>query len=506
VSYLRNYPFPIRMIAWALRMSIATLSDWDKLFDSNLVPYKRPERRGKCGKVTIDIVRSVVNKAKEIQNQGHRIRIKQFCRTLREELTIDLGRQTIQEILVANDLYAPTTRIRRPHFYRNICRRIPNGLLSLDGSEFIVTVDGKPYTFNLELGVDVGSFCHTGFDISKTETAQTIIAVLEKHRRNYGLPLGVLFDHGSANLSDEVARWLQKHGIERVPVGPGNPKGNGTDEGAFSQLKNMLGSLEVNTSSPEQLGKDILNMLVSLYTKMRNQLPLRRVSSTPEMVMETGSSDQERQHEKDRILAHKASKIVSGEEQEKLDCLYTVIKQYDLLLDDASMKRAELTIKHYSLHVIHKTERAFVEAVTRKQDRKNIAYFFGILKNIQQEEDDQVYKDYCREKFEYLRMLNDERQEQKIQSPKPSVALVVDMALTAIGQSRIVQDIALRKCSEWLKNIFGSAKYGAAVKKRIQERIGKMSNLTIIQKETAWEWIAPLLNEKAGQGSVTSIS
>ena len=494
------------MIAWALRMSIATLSDWDRLFDSNLVPYKRPERRGKSGKVTIEIVRSVVNKAKEIQSQGSRIRIKQFCRTLKEELTIDLGRQTIQEILVANDLYAPATRIRRPHFYRNICRRIPNGLLSLDGSELIVTVDGKPYTFNLEFGVDVGSFCHTGFDISKTETAQTIIAVLEKHRRDYGLPLGVLFDHGSANLSDEVARWLQKHDVERVPVGPGNPKGNGTDEGAFSQLKNMLGSLEVNTSSPEQLGKDILNMLVSLYTKMRNQLPLRRGASTPEMVMETGSSDQERQHEKDRILAHKASKMPSGEEQEKLDCLYAEIKQHDLLLDDASMKRAELTIKHYSLHAIYKTERAFVEAVNRKQDRKNIAYFFGILKNIQQEEDDQVYKDYCREKFEYLRMLNDGRQEQKIQSSKPSIALVVDMTLTAIGQSRIVQDIAIRKCTEWLKTIFGSAKYSAAVKKRIQEQIGKMSNLTITQKETAWEWICPLLNVKAGQGSVTPIS
>ncbi len=44
------------------------------------------------------------------------------------------------------------------------------------------------------------------------------------------------------------------------------------------------------------------------------------------------------------------------------------------------------------------------------------------------------------------------------------------------------------------------------VKKWIQEHIGKMSNLTITQKETAWEWIAPLLNVKTGQGSVTTIS
>jgi transposase InsO family protein len=506
VSYLRNSPFPIRMTAWALKMSIATLSGWDKLFDPNLVPYKRPEKRGKSRKVTIEIVRSVVTKAKEIQAEGGRIRIKQFCRRVREELKIDLGRKTVQEILIANDLYASATRIRRPRFYRNICRRIPNSLLSLDGSEFVVTIDGKPYTFNLELGVDVGSFCHTGFDIRRTETAQAVIAVLERHRRNYGLPLGVLFDHGSANLSNEVAKWLQKHGVEKVPVGPGNPKGNGTDEGAFSQLKNVFGSLKVETFSPEQLGKDILNMLVSVYIKMRNQLLLRRSSRTPETIMETGSSAQERQHDKESILAHKESKIPSDEEQKNLDCLYTVIKQHDLLLDDASMKRAELTIKQYSLSAIQKTERAFIEAVNRKPDRKNIAYFFGILKNIQQEEDDQIYKDYCREKYEYLRMLNDERQEQKRQSSKPTIALVVEMALSTTGQSETVQDIAKRKCSEWLTAIFDTAKYGAAVKKRIQEQIGTMGNLTVSNKEAVWEWIAPLLNVNAERGSVTSFS
>lgn len=106
-------------------MSITTLSDWDKLFDSDMVPYKKPEKRGKSAKVTIEIVRTIVAKAREIQAQGKKIRIKQFCRTIRDELGIELGRKTVQEILVANDLYAPSTRIRRPLFYRNICRRIP---------------------------------------------------------------------------------------------------------------------------------------------------------------------------------------------------------------------------------------------------------------------------------------------------------------------------------------------------------------------------------------------
>jgi hypothetical protein len=494
------------VIAWTLQMGITTLSDWNKLFDPDMFPYKKPERRGKSATVTIEIVRSIVEKAREIQAKGKKIRIKQFCRTIRDELAIELGRKTVQEILVANDLYAAATRIRRPRFYRNICRRIPNGLLSLDGSEFVVTIDDKPYKFNLELGVDVGSFCHTGFDIRQTETSQAVIAVLGNHRKSYGLPLGVLFDHGRANMSDDVAKWLQDNGVERVPVGPGNPKGNGTDEGAFSQMKSVLGSLNVRTSSPEQLGSDILNMLVSVYIKMRNKLSLRRSSSSPEAAMRTKNSDQKSQHEKERIQVHKESRMPSGEEQQKLDSLHTVIKQHVLLLDDASMKRARLTIKSHSLSAIHKTERAFVEAVNRKQDRKNISYFFGILKNIQKEEDDQVYKDYCREKYDYQRMLTDERQEQKMHSSRPTIDLVIDMALAATGQSEKMQGVAIRKCSEWLNVIFGTASYCAAMKKRIHVQIGKITSLTVTQKEAVWEWIAPLLNVNAGRESVTSIS
>ncbi|HBS27636.1 MAG TPA: hypothetical protein DD827_11055 [Gammaproteobacteria bacterium] len=494
------------MTAWTLHMSIATLSDWNKLFDPDMVPYRKPEKRGKAGKVTIEIVRIIVAKARDIQGKGKKIRIKQFCRTIRDDLAIELGRKTVQEILVANDLYAPSTRTRRPLFYRNICRRIPNGLLSLDGSEFVVTIDDKPYKFNLEIGVDVGSFCHTGFDIRQTETSQAVIAVLEEHQKHYGLPLGVLFDHGSANMSEDVAKWLEDKGVERVPVGPGNPKGNGTSEGAFSQLKSVLGTIDVKTSSPEELGKSVLNILVSVYTKMRNKLSLRGSTYSPEVAMRTEISEQEYQHEKERIRIHKESEKTTDEDQQKLDSLYTVIKQHDLLLDDASMKRAESIIKSHSLTAIHKTERAFTLAVNRKQDRKNVSYFFGILGNIQQEEDNQIYKDYCREKYDYQRMLADELQEQKIQSLKPTIALVIDMALAVKGQSEKMQGFAIKKCGEWLNIIFGTTSYCAVVKKRIQGQIGKTTSLTVTQKEAVWEWIAPLLNVNAGCESVTSIS
>lgn len=80
------------------------------------------------------------------------------------------------------------------------------------------------------------------------------------------------------------------------------------------------------------------------------------------------------------------------------------------------------------------------------------------------------------------------------------------MALAAMGQSGKMQDVAMRKCVEWLNVIFGTTSYCAAMKKRIHVQIGMTTSLTVTQKEAVWEWIAPLLNVNAGRESVTSIS
>jgi transposase InsO family protein len=60
--------------------------------------------------------------------------------------------------------------------------------------------------------------------------------VLDSHRNRWGIPVGVLCDHGSANISADVQRYFGDLGIEPLPLGPGNPKSNGTEEGVNSQL------------------------------------------------------------------------------------------------------------------------------------------------------------------------------------------------------------------------------------------------------------------------------
>ena len=107
------------------------------------------DERGKAGEVTVETVRKIVDIAKDMRDKGQRLRLKSFTRRLSVEAEISLGSKTVADILVANDLYQVSTRRRRPGFYQKLKQSIPNGLISVDGSEFKVIVDGVCYKFNL---------------------------------------------------------------------------------------------------------------------------------------------------------------------------------------------------------------------------------------------------------------------------------------------------------------------------------------------------------------------
>lgn len=65
---------------------------------------------------------------------------------------------------------------------------MPNGLLSIDGSEVVVWLGDTAYVFNVELSVDVATFAHTAFSVGDSETADVVIKVLESHRQGWGAP------------------------------------------------------------------------------------------------------------------------------------------------------------------------------------------------------------------------------------------------------------------------------------------------------------------------------
>jgi len=58
-------------------------------------------------------------------------------------------------------------------------------------------------------------------------------------------------------------------------------------------------------------------------------------------------------------------------------------------------------IAFYNMKAILAAEEAFVKVVNKKKDRATLSYFFGILKRIQQEQDDQAYEQHCPARYNY---------------------------------------------------------------------------------------------------------
>ncbi len=332
----------MRETAWVLHMPASTLIGWDKDFDADMKPIVVPDMRGRKRKLDIEMVRSIVTKAQAMKACGKRIRIKSFCAQLAGQ-GICVSHKKVRQVLIANDLMAPETRKKRPRFYQSLGQKIPNGLLSIDGSQVTVWLADTPFTFNVELAVDVASFTHTGFSIADTETADEIIKVMEEHRKKWGTPIGVVCDHGSANLSGDVREYLDKLNIELAPAGPGNPKGNGTDEGAFSHLKNALGNVRLKMSSPKELAKSVLYALISVYIHMRNRLCLRNGSNMPLDKMTAPVTEQQRCDQRQQLKDHKRAPI-NEQDQLKVDRLHWIIEHFGIKPDPLALDRARLEV------------------------------------------------------------------------------------------------------------------------------------------------------------------
>ncbi len=464
-------------------MKNSTLSEWNRYFDKQLNALHVVDMRGKAFKVTTELVRKVVRAAQQEKDEGKRLRIKSFTRKLTEQGLV-LSRKTVANILIANNLYKVRIQKERPLFYQSLQQSIPNGLVSVDGKEFKVVIDNEIHKFNLELSVDVQSFLHSAFSIADTETTAEFIKVLESHCAQWGKPLALVTDHGSANLSNRAQTYLRNNDIEILPAGPGNPKGNGTVESAFSGMEKVIGTIHLDTSSPHALAKGVLEKIISVYVTMRNKLSRRNTKYSPEQMIGAPVTVQQRQQQKDHFKKRAESRQ-KPEETTKQGRLQLLVGHYGMRVDEKSMKRAIKCIKHYDLEVIGKTEKAFLRAISRDQERCNLAYFFGILKNIQAETDTAKYEDYCRKRYNYLQMKDRERKEQEIAKDRATVEVMVDTLLAALacplGQ---VKDVTINQAKRMTLELKKQYSYVTALKKKVLDAVNQMGEVSLKQRNT----------------------
>jgi len=477
-------------------LKISALSEWSQFFDEGMTPLVLLDERGKTGKVTVEIVRKIIDIAKEMRDKGQRLRLKSFTRRLSTEAEISLSSKTVADILVANDLYQVSTRRRRPRFYQKLKQSIPNGLISVDGSEFKVILDGVCYKFNLELAVDVQSYLHSAFSVSGSETAEEVIRVIEAHRTLLGSPLAMVSDHGSGNLSGEVKDYLSRCQIKLLPAGPGNPKGNGTAESAFSGIKEVVGSIVLNSSSPALLAKSVLEKIISVYITMRNRLPLFGDRQSPEEIMRHPASQEVRQQKGDHYK-QRAQKPDDPDRQRKIDRIGWLISYHNLNIDEPSLKRAQTCIVYYDQEAIAKSEEAFLTAIRRDQNRRTMPYFFGILKRVQKEMSEQKHQDYCYKRYNEQQMKERDRQKHQgmVEMAQPTtienlVAMLQEVLKTKVG---FIRETSIRLVKQMLQNLKDQYQYMGVLKKKISDALGAVQSLSLTQRQEAFNLVEECL-------------
>lgn len=476
-----------------LHLKMSTLAEWNTRFDERMRPLVKPDRRGRSAKVTAALVRAVVQLAEEYKANGGRLRIKAFTRHLGAH-DILLSSKTVSEILIANDLHGARVRKRRPRFYQQLRQKHANGLVSVDGKEFKVMLGTDIYRLNLELCVDVNSFTHSGYSIAASETAEEAIKVLEMHRRAWGSPLAMVTDHGSANLAGNTLDYLKRHDIEILPAGPANPKGNGTVEGAFSEMAEVIGAIHLDTTSSQTLVTSILTKIVSVYVTMRNRLPRRGDKMSPLSAMARPVAEKLRKAEKDRYRRRGQPPVTGTEQSDKLTRLHWLLDHHQLDVAGPVLKRAEKCIVWYDFAVIASAEAAFLKGVSRDDNRKTLPYFFGILKNMQEETDIIKQKEYCRQRYHYQQMVERERQQAK-ESEQISLQTLVDMLRSAIALPiASVKEIAMRQVERMVVQLKEQYRYLGVLKKRVFEALAGINDVSMVQRQEMIDWVEQLSN------------
>lgn len=474
-------------------MKLNTLSEWNKLFDKEMNPLVRPERRGKSGKVTSDIVRQIIEVAEKVLEKKKYIHLKLFIQLLRDEHKIELSEKTIAEILIANDLYQPSTRKRQPTYYQSLKQNIPNSLISLDGSEFKVIMGEDIHKFNVELATDVKTFHHDAHETTDTEVSECVIDVVEKRKTSWGTPLGVLIDCGTANLSGETITYFKENNIEWVPVGPGNPKGNGTDEGAFSQMKKVIGQIVLDTSSSRALAKSVLNKIIEVYITMRNRTPRVGENLTPDQAIAREITTEERELHRKRYQEMRRE-TEDPSRQEKRERLDWIIKHHGLEVDQYALDRAYKCIIAYDLKAINQSEEAFIVAIRRDMRRCKLPYYFGILKRIQKDLDDAAYQKYCRNRYHYVEMLKQEMLSKERGEETITVEDLAQMLKAVVTAGpRFIKDYCLRQVESLVQQLQKQYKYIGALKSKISEALGEIGALSFEQRKEAFQLVESYL-------------
>jgi hypothetical protein len=388
-----------------------------------------------------------------------------------------------------------------------IIRFSPNAVWGSDGKQMNIIINGVKFKWVWQCLIDYKTTVIVGGFIGQEETTQNLLEAIKDSKEKTGVvPLGIVIDNKLSENLPPIREFLDKYGIEIVKIFPGNAKSNGILEGNFNIFERWVGGkVVIQGDDPEALSRSIAQMLVEIFTRLRNHYPRKIISyKTPEETLKEAEDnpptpkETQRMKEKIKELADRLKKEqkiteISTRKQTAIDVAVQTVRP-----KDEDTFRKSLSHYNYPHYLILQAIAIFsTRCQLYPENNYDHTYFGGILRNLVNDRyieklntnlNDVFYHD-----FEELLHKNetDLIQEIKADPVKTVHALVVDylkMPVPAWGNAILLQ----------MKELFllvakGSAKTAKSLCDNLTKAIAKMTYENSKKRETLlcrlYEWV-----------------
>ena len=200
-----------------------------------------------------------------------------FCEHVLRELRVPFGRDLVARILEVHGLRRRAHRDGRTPdeaALRGAFRTFFAGAQWVgDGMQVPVVIDGRRFTFNLELDVDAHTGAFVGISVRDEEDATAVVQALADGVTTPGtLPLALLLDNKPSNHSAAVDAALGE--AIRIRATPERPQNKAHVEGAFGLFSQVLPDLTLDTRlGHHSLATALLRIVAQVWGRTTNHRP-----------------------------------------------------------------------------------------------------------------------------------------------------------------------------------------------------------------------------------------
>lgn len=258
----------------------------------------------------------------------------------------------------------------------------PHALWEGDGKQINLTINGFKHSYLWYAFVEQETTLLVGSNIDRTETSSNFLNALKAGNLKAGTyPIGILIDNrlSDAELSP-IHRFCREHNIVLVRTFPGNSKSNGNIENNFSIFEQFVGDLNIIGSTSEEISKSIAQVIVEVFTQLRNHQSRQRLNGeTPD---EVSTSAKRPEHARDAI-EKMATRFQKKEDniKEKWTLIADARAHFEPLSEQSEIKIKKILAKYPVLDIVAAQAAYLAQIAKYPNETYRSEYFMAILRH-----------------------------------------------------------------------------------------------------------------------------